>query len=236
MINRWCSPRVWLCKTLMPCLLSHQLYNVCRAWSQTSKQVVCFMVGPLSSFMCRVELNLWRILQFSHCHKKLWSSWFKHCSVGGGRRQMQRSVGACTERVQMCQQSECHPLCSQLAQTGSKSALCSFWVFLRNLHLWHSRNRETISMGKELGRGAAERGWEGGCFPMQYFQPFLKRGTSEGKRDCKSLYNLLSFFWLFFGVAANWVQINKWLPLEGASFQLTSVKLQKIFRSWEIFP
>lgn len=84
---------------------------------------------------------------------------------------MQRSVGACTERAQMCQRSECPALCSQRSQTPSKSALCSFWGFLRNLHLCYSLNRQSISMGKELGRVAVQGGWEGGCFPGQYFKP-----------------------------------------------------------------
>lgn len=55
MINEWCLPGVWLCKMLICCIFSDQLYNVCRALSRTSKKVVCFMVEPMSSFMCRVE-------------------------------------------------------------------------------------------------------------------------------------------------------------------------------------
>jgi len=69
----------------------------------------------------------------------------------------------------MCQRSECRLLCSQLAEMGSKSALCSFWVFLRSLHLCYSRNRQAISMGKELGRGNRETRLRGVLFSNAVF-------------------------------------------------------------------
>lgn len=156
MINKWCFPWAWLCKTLIGCVFSHQLYNMRWALSRNFKEGSLLYGWTYEQFYVQGGVNLWRILQFSRCHKKLWSSWFKYCSVGGGKRQMQRSVGACTEWAQMCQRSEWCLLCSQHTETGSNSALCSFWVFLRNLHLCYSRNRQTISMGKELGRGNRE--------------------------------------------------------------------------------
>lgn len=124
------------------------------------------------------------------------------------QEQMQRSVGA-RGAARMCQRAECPALCSQLSQTPSKSALCSFWGCLRNLHLCYSQNRHGISMGKELGRAV-----RGGLFSRAVFQPLLKTWRFSGT-DCESVYNLLPFSGLFFGVRAKGVKkITEWLHLD----------------------
>lgn len=81
---------------------------------------------------------------------------------------MQRSVGACTERAQMCQRSECPALCSQRSQMPSKSALCSFWGFLRNLHLCYSPNRQAFPWERNLA-GRPWKAAEGGLFSRAVF-------------------------------------------------------------------